>query len=98
MAVGPLATAAVDVVANVDRFEPDLRRQMDRAIATIARDSERQFRKSGDESGKSFSRAASNAARKEASKGGKDSGNVFSRAFETAAARAVGAGLFRVFA
>jgi phage-related protein len=98
MAVGSLATAAVDVIANVDKFEPDFRRQMDRAISSISRDTEKQFQKSGDRDGKAYGKAVSNAAKKESGKGGKDAGNGFSRAFETAAARAVGTGLFRVFA
>lgn len=98
MAVGALATAAVDVIANVDRFEPDFRRKMNEAIRRVGSETDKEFERSGTRSGQKFADAAAKAARKGAEKNGNDSGNVFSRAFETAAARAVGAGLFRVFA
>lgn len=58
MSVGALATAAVDVVANLDTFEPDLKRKLEGAIRTVSKSVEKDFDKLGAKAGKSFSDAA----------------------------------------
>jgi phage-related protein len=59
VAVGALATAAVDVVANLDTFEPDLKRKLESAIRTVSKSVEKDFDKLGARSGKSFTDALS---------------------------------------
>lgn len=59
MAVGALATAAVDVVANLDTFEPDLKRKLESSIRTVSKSVEKDFDKLGARSGKSFTDAFS---------------------------------------
>lgn len=49
-----LADAAVEIVAELDSFEPDLRRKLTRAVQGAAEDAEREFRKAGNKSGKAF--------------------------------------------
>jgi phage-related protein len=59
VAVGALATAAVDVVANLDTFEPDLKRKLESSIRTVSKSVEKDFDKLGAKSGKSFTDALS---------------------------------------
>ena len=59
MAVGALATAAVDVVANLDTFEPDLVRKLESAIRNVSKTVEKDFDKMGGRAGKKFSDAVS---------------------------------------
>lgn len=92
-----LADAAVEIIADLDRFEPDLRRKLTQAVQAAADDAEREFRKGGTKSGQAFSQAVSKAADTSARKSGAEGGNFFARAFETAAARSIGSGLVKTF-
>lgn len=62
MAVGALAEAAVDIVANLDTFEPDLRRKLEGAIRNVSKSVEKDFDKMGARAGKAFSDAAGKVA------------------------------------
>lgn len=90
MAVGPLATAAVDVVANVDRFEPDLRRQMNDAVSRISSETDKRFERAGTSGGKKFADAAGKAA---ASGKGFDQARVGIEKLESAVRKAADAQL-----
>lgn len=57
-----LADAAVEIIAELDTFEPDLRRKLTRAVQAAADDAEREFKKSGNKAGKAFADATSAAA------------------------------------
>lgn len=57
-----LAEAAVEIIAELDSFEPDLRRKLTKAVQSAADDAEKEFRKSGTRSGKVFSDAVGQAA------------------------------------
>lgn len=59
---GELATAAVEILAELDRFEPDLRRKLTAAVQSAADDAEKQMRRGGTRSGKAFSDAVNKAA------------------------------------
>jgi phage-related protein len=67
VAVGALATAAVDVVANLDTFEPDLKRKLEAAIKSVGKQVEKDFDKLGARAGKSFSDATAKVAQSSSS-------------------------------
>lgn len=62
VAVGALAEAAVDIVANLDTFEPDLRRKLDGVMNAVGKDVQKQFDRIGAKAGKSFSDAVGRTA------------------------------------
>lgn len=62
MAVGALAEAAVDIVANLDTFDPDLKRDLTAAIRNVQATVNREFGKAGKAGGQTFANAAGNAA------------------------------------
>lgn len=62
VAVGALAEAAVDIVANLDTFEPDLRRKLDAVMNRVGKDVQKRFDTIGAKSGKSFADAVGKAA------------------------------------
>lgn len=62
VAVGALAEAAVDIVANLDTFEPDLRRKLDAVMNRVGKDVQKRFDSIGAKAGKSFSDAVGKAA------------------------------------
>lgn len=62
VAEGALATAAVEIVAELERFEPELREKLLLAVRRVARDAEREFDKAGARSGKAFVDAAGKVA------------------------------------
>jgi phage-related protein len=68
VAVGALAEAAVDIVANLDTFEPDLRRKLDAVMNRVGRDSQRQWKKVGGDSGKSFAESMADNVEKTAAR------------------------------
>lgn len=57
-----LADAAVEIIAELDRFEPDLRRKLTAAVQSAADAAEREFRRAGDKAGKAFADATAKAA------------------------------------
>lgn len=64
VAEGALAQAAVEIIAELEQFEPDLRRKLIDAVQRAANDAEKEFRKGGTKGGKSFADAAEKAASK----------------------------------
>jgi phage-related protein len=62
VAEGALATAAVEIVAELERFEPELREKLLAATRRVARDTQREFDKAGARSGKAFADAAAKTA------------------------------------
>lgn len=62
VAEGALATAAVEIVAELERFEPDLRDKLLLAVRRVARDAEKEFDRAGARSGKAFADAAGKVA------------------------------------
>lgn len=58
VAEGALATAAVEIIAELERFEPDLRAKLIAAAQRVGRDVEKEFDRQGARAGKSFSDAA----------------------------------------
>lgn len=64
-----LAEAAVEIIAELDSFEPDLRRKLTRAVQAAADDAEREFRKAGKKSGTAFADATAQTAGGAASDG-----------------------------
>lgn len=81
-----LAEAAVEIIAELDRFEPDLRRKLTKAVQSAADDAEREFKKSGTRSGKVFSDAVGQAAA--SNTGALDKVKASIAGLETAATRA----------
>lgn len=62
VAEGALATAAVEIIAELERFEPELREKLLLAVRRVARDAEKEFDRAGARSGKAFADAAGKVA------------------------------------
>lgn len=62
VAEGALATAAVEIIAELERFEPELRAKLISAVRRVADDAEKEFNRRGARSGKAFADAAGKAA------------------------------------
>lgn len=62
VAEGALATAAVEIVAELERFEPELRAKLLLAIRRVANDAEKEFDRAGARSGRAFADAAGKVA------------------------------------
>jgi phage-related protein len=60
--VATLADASVEIIADLDKFEPDLRRKLTKAIKAAGEDAEKQFQKAGLKAGRAFADAVANSA------------------------------------
>lgn len=86
-----LADAAVEIIAELDTFEPDLRRKLTKAVQSAADDAEREFRKAGNKAGKAFADATAKAAGVAAdddrfARAGRTAGSKFTSGFNRDAA------------
>lgn len=96
VAVGALAEAAVDIVANLDTFEPDLRRKLDAVMNRVGKDVQKRFGRMGRDSGKAFADGVATDVQKTAARDfervGASAGDGFGKGLKRTSRAAAGDG------